>query len=242
MKVINHTQNKCRHYLYQYVRLDTNQPFYVGVGTRHKSQTDFGRARNIAIHNKHCINITDKINYIIEILEESDDYGDIQQREIALIAQHGRITSGGILANYTDGGGGKLNADYSYSEKPVYCYTKAGLFHMEFKSGVSAAAHFNVTTASISAAINQPDVVSLIKGYQFRLEKHTQISPALNRDEKIVKYLAKPITQLTRDGNAIQEWVSCRAAARSLKVSPAHINECCVGKRKSAGGFCWQYK
>jgi hypothetical protein len=45
------------------------------------------------------------------------------------------------------------------------------------------------------------------------------------------------------DGVLIKdEWDSAAEANRVINVSKAKISECCLGKRKSAGGFIWKFK
>ena len=51
----------------------------------------------------------------------------------------------------------------------------------------------------------------------------------------------KPIIQL-KDGKIIAEFNSIKNAERGTGISDGMICECCLGKRKFAGGFQWQYK
>lgn len=52
---------------------------------------------------------------------------------------------------------------------------------------------------------------------------------------------SKKVLQFTKSGEFIREWPSTREASRQLGIAQPHICECCNGKRKSAGGFIWQY-
>ena len=54
--------------------------------------------------------------------------------------------------------------------------------------------------------------------------------------------LAIPITQYDINGNYIAKYKSSKEAYRILNINYSHINECCNGKRKSAGGFIWKFK
>lgn len=51
----------------------------------------------------------------------------------------------------------------------------------------------------------------------------------------------KPVIQL-KDKNIIAEFNSIKNAERATGISNGIICECCLGKRKIAGGFQWQYK
>ena len=52
---------------------------------------------------------------------------------------------------------------------------------------------------------------------------------------------AKKILQLTKSGEFIREWSSMSEASRQLKINCSTICSCCNGKRKSAGGYVWEY-
>lgn len=49
------------------------------------------------------------------------------------------------------------------------------------------------------------------------------------------------IIQYDLENNFIKIWDSMRLAGDTLNISVPHICDCCKGKRKSAGGFKWQY-
>lgn len=56
------------------------------------------------------------------------------------------------------------------------------------------------------------------------------------------KRALKPVYQLDKDGNIIQEFASVNDAAASVNINGARISECCHGQRKEAGGFGWKLK
>lgn len=60
----------------------------------------------------------------------------------------------------------------------------------------------------------------------------------------IVKVLlAKPVIQLSLEGEFIKEYPSIKDAARSLNIkSDRDIIRCCRGERKSRAGYKWKYK
>lgn len=53
--------------------------------------------------------------------------------------------------------------------------------------------------------------------------------------------LSKKILQFTKSGEFIKEWPSASEASRQLKINRGSICSCCNGKRKSAGGYVWEY-
>ena len=51
----------------------------------------------------------------------------------------------------------------------------------------------------------------------------------------------RKVIQLTLDENYIKTWDGIREIERTLGVHHSHISDCCKGKRKSIGGYKWQY-
>jgi len=100
------------YFLYRHIRLDKNEPFYIGVGTCDMKNNTF-KSRYFRAYtknrNKHWKNIVSQTDYEIEILLESNDYEFIKQKEIEFIALYGRRDLGtGVLCNKTDGGDGGI--------------------------------------------------------------------------------------------------------------------------------------
>lgn len=60
-----------------------------------------------------------------------------------------------------------------------------------------------------------------------------------NRQYNVDYSLSMPINQYSKDGVFIKQWKSAREAERQLGVWQENINNCCIGNRKSAGGFKW---
>ena len=54
--------------------------------------------------------------------------------------------------------------------------------------------------------------------------------------------VSKSVLQFTKDGQFVAEYFGVREASRRTRVMSSSIIECCLGKRKSAGGFVWKYK
>lgn len=95
-------------YVYRHIRLDTNQPFYIGIGIDAKGK--YYRANTHHGRNNYWKNIVKKTNYYVEILFEHEDREFIKQKEIEFIKLYGRIDiKTGILVNMTDGGDGCFN-------------------------------------------------------------------------------------------------------------------------------------
>lgn len=114
------------HYLYRHTRLDKDEPFYIGIGTKRRdreaktNKTEYQRAYAKSGRNSVWKNITVKTDYEVEILLESDNYEFIKQKEVEFITLYGRINKkSGILANLTDGGEGTKGLLVSESTKKL---------------------------------------------------------------------------------------------------------------------------
>lgn len=96
------------YYVYRYIRLDTNLPFYVGKG-RNK------RAKKMANHNQHCKRIANKHGYLIEYILENLTEEDAFNKEIEFIKLYKDL--GYCEANYATGGQGPSGIKQSKEHK-----------------------------------------------------------------------------------------------------------------------------
>lgn len=101
-----------KYYLYRHIRLDTNEVFYVGIGTAYRNygigfKKRYNRAYRVDGRSEFWCKIVSKTAYNIEILFESDDRDFVEQKEKEFISLYGRRdTRAGTLVNLTDGGDG----------------------------------------------------------------------------------------------------------------------------------------
>lgn len=52
---------------------------------------------------------------------------------------------------------------------------------------------------------------------------------------------SKPIEMLSTNGVTIKQFNSAREAEVLTGISHSHISQCCTGKRKTTGGYCWRF-
>jgi hypothetical protein len=92
-------------YVYRHIRLDKNEPFYIGIGSDEKYQrADYKGTRG---RNKYWHRIVGKTDYEVEILFDEITYEEAIKKEEEFIALYGRVNNKtGILCNLTDGGEG----------------------------------------------------------------------------------------------------------------------------------------
>lgn len=91
-------------YLYRHIRLDKNEPFYIGWGK--DSEGKYIRSKSKIGRSKYWHNIVNKSAYRIDIIIDDISREEALKKEIEFINFYGRIQNGGILCNLTDGGDG----------------------------------------------------------------------------------------------------------------------------------------
>ena len=98
--------------LYRHIRLDKNQPFYIGIGKTEK------RAYEKIKRNQFWHNIVSKTDYEIEILFDNLSWDEAGEKEKEFIKLYGkRDDNTGTLVNITDGGGGILGIRHTEESK-----------------------------------------------------------------------------------------------------------------------------
>jgi len=90
-------------YVYRHIRKDTNQVFYIGIG----SDDNYYRSRSKSKRNPIWRRIVNKTQYDIEIIFDNLPFDKLIEKEKEFIALYGRICNqSGTLANLSEGGEG----------------------------------------------------------------------------------------------------------------------------------------
>lgn len=205
------------YYVYRHLRLDTNEVFYIGIGTKSSKYTEiteYYRAYSRHYRNAFWYSVTKKTDYIVEILFETEDHLLVQQKEIEFIKLYGRRNLGiGTLVNLNDGGGCNTNMIVSQETRKKQSIAKKGI-------------------PRISQA-HKDKLRELYKG----------IRPCLLAQENAFKAKLKPISQFTLEGEWIRDFDSIKEASEALKLkSHSSISLVLTNKHKSCKGFNWKYK
>lgn len=226
-----------KHYLYRHIRLDKNEPFYIGIGTKSNrvhpnSKSEYRRAFEVSRKESYIWkNIIAKTDYRVEIVLESDDYSFIKEKEKEFIKLYGRLNlKTGILSNMTDGGDGTLNIIVSDNWRKLHSEQIRGRVQSEeekLKRNKSREGytHSEETKRKISEAhkgkkIDKEHFIKLVQG-------------------QIIAN-SKPITQYDMNDNIIKEWKSATEAAKIIGLHPTSIRHCVQGKTNSSGGYVWK--
>ena len=111
--------------LYQHVKVENNEVFYIGIGNDKRAYNKINR-------NIHWKRIVNKYEYKVEILSDNLTWENAQEAEIQLIKLYGRINlKTGPLCNMTDGGEGCVG--HVYSEKTIERFKEIGRQRMTEK-------------------------------------------------------------------------------------------------------------
>ena len=92
-------------YVYRHIRLDKNEPFYIGIGSDEK----YKRAYTNDSRNKLWKSIVSRTDYEVEILFDNITWENACIKEIEFIDLYKRKCDNGILANLSIGGDGGAN-------------------------------------------------------------------------------------------------------------------------------------
>ena len=76
-------------------------------------------------------------------------------------------------------------------------------------------------------------------GYQWSYEKKDKLPPV---HRELHDGQERAILQYDEEGNFIKEWSSITEASEAIEGTiRQHIGKCCLGERKSTGGYQWRY-
>lgn len=103
-------------YVYRHIRLDKNEPFYIGIG----SDKNYNRAYNKVSRTKFWKAVINKTQYEVEIIADNLSWEEACKKEIEFIKLYGRKDLGvGTLVNLTDGGNGGKGKRLSEEHKKI---------------------------------------------------------------------------------------------------------------------------
>ena len=216
-------------YVYRHIRLDTNQPFYIGIG----SDKNYFRAnqKSSSKRNNYWFNIVSKTDYEVEIMLDDLTWQEACEKEKEFIALYGRKDNNtGILSNMTDGGEGVLNvivSDITRAKLSKLGKKRMGIaLTEEHKKNISLAKkRSKIVPPSRKGAKMSADAVKRII--------NTRKKNGIGR-KKIYQYdLEKNLINIFTHGDNVLETYP--------KFSKGNINMVCRGERKLAYNFIWSY-
>lgn len=215
------------YFLYRHIRLDTGQPFYIGIGTCRRYGTEksiFARAYSKSHRHEDWQKIYSEIGCAVEILYMSNNKNEILDKESEFIKMHGRIDLGtGPLINKTDGNYGNFGPSYLQA------------LSLKHKGRVvSAETRGKISKSSMGKIMSESQRLSLSKSKKGkRLPESTLRSASENRKRSVAQY--------SKSMEFIKWWNFIIDASEALGIDRGDITKCCKGRNKSAGGFKWVY-
>ena len=127
-------------YVYRHIRLDKNEPFYIGIGNQanHKRAYDYSKNRR----NKIWLDIFGKSEYEVEVLFDELSWEEACEKEKEFIALYGRKDlKTGSLANMTEGGDGVIGILFTDEHKrKIGEKSKGRIYSVETRKKMSESA------------------------------------------------------------------------------------------------------
>ncbi len=134
-------------YVYKHIRLDTNQVFYVGIGSKRRP-TDYQRANRTSRRNKFWTAIVNKCGHRVEIVLDNISWDVAQAKERELIATYGRRNiKTGSLVNLTDGGEGCVGMILTEEHKSKIGAANKGIPRTAEQKEINRLAHIGKKTS-----------------------------------------------------------------------------------------------
>ena len=230
-------------YVYRHIRLDKNQPFYIGIGTseyynrayRHKNRSDLWKR------------IAQKGGYEVEILMDNLTWEQACEKEKEFIKLYGRIDlNTGCLANMTDGGDGAINAIITEEHRRAVAEAnKRRVYTEEDRKKISlrhtGRKHSEESKKNISYALKNSEKHK--QSILINSQKHKGFKHSDSTKKRLSQIKStKPIVQFDMDGNYIRDWSSAKEVQRCTGMSQGNVSRCCNGEYKQAYGYIWKYK
>jgi len=220
-------------YLYRHIRLDKNEPFYIGIATHLKRAYDKSSRKN-----KIWQSIIKKTPYEVEILFDDLTREAVLEKEIEFIALYGRIDKDtGTLCNLTDGGEdftGEWNKGRKASEE-----TRAKQREAAKRKPPKSKESCEKTAAWLRGRPKSEE-------HKRKLSEHFKGKSngpwKEEQRKKNLEYWIKqynPIGQYDLNDNLIKIWDNRTLASIELGLKKDNIRECLRGRRKHYAGYKW---
>jgi hypothetical protein len=244
-------------YVYRHIRLDKNEPFYIGIG----NQQDYKRAYDYSKNrrNKIWLDIFAKTGYEVDIMFDEISWEQACDKEREFIALYGRKDlKTGTLANMTEGGDGVVGVLFTdehkrkigekrtgrfYSQETRLKMSKSQLGNKKYLLRKTPQEEINKKIGLANKGkIRSEEYKEKIKDY-FRINGHPSLGKKASDEtkEKIAASRRRSVLQFDLDGNLIKEWNSILDAKKEGYCNAA-IWRCIKGVYKHHKKSIWKYK
>lgn len=233
-------ENECIYYVYRHIRLDKNEPFYIGIGTKQNKKY---YNRSYTTHRTNAIwkKIVSKTKYKIEIIFECNDYEFIKEKEKEFIKLYGRKNlNNGTLANLTNGGEGNLGWIPSKETRDRISKTNKGRkTSQETREKLSKANKGK--KGQWKHTKETKDKLSKLRTGTTHSEKTKKHLSKIHSGKKH-EWNEKQIHQYNLNGEFIKSFKSVTEASLRTKILICDISYCALGNKHTAGNFQWKYE
>jgi hypothetical protein len=245
-------------YVYRHIRLDKNEPFYIGIGSDEK----YYRANKKSQRNIYWKRVVAKTDYEIEILFDDLTWSEACEKEREFIVLYGRKDlNNGCLVNMTEGGDGafgtivssetkqKLSNSIREWNKTRVISDKQRKISSELFKKLNKNEDFQKKrTESLKKSEKLKKYNDSRKGVPSGYKHTEETKLKLSLLKTGVKYtkerlekVSKKLVQKSINGEIIKIWDSAKQVQRETPFNQGNISNCCNGKYKQAYGFKWEY-
>jgi hypothetical protein len=208
-------------YVYRHIRLDKNEPFYIGIG---KSDKDFNRAFSNKNRNIYWNNITNKTDYRVEIILENLTWQEACEKEKEFISLYKKHSQKGILCNIADGGnGGYLGKEINEKRK------KSLIGHK-----VSEKTREKIKNKAIGRKASEDTKKKMSETHK-KNKTGNWLEVKGHKNGRAFK-----VFQYSLEGIFIKEWECAKYATDFYNINKTGITDCLKGRQKTAGEFIWK--
>lgn len=226
-------------YVYRHIRLDKNEPFYIGIGSDMTNKRANEKARRSELWKK----IVAKSDYEIEILMDDITFEEAKLKEIEFIKLYGRIDlDNGTLANLTDGGDGLVNRVFTAEHKKKLSLSKIGKKVSEetktklrtYRLGIpnSPEARAKISKAN-KGRVNSPELMELLHNRKGEKNPVFGITGAKCKN-------FKGFIEVSKDGVYLGKYEGIRHCAESFGVEATKVSAVINGRRNHTGGYTFK--
>jgi hypothetical protein len=220
-------------YLYRHIRLDKNEPFYIGIATYLKRAYDKGQRNSI------WKSIVSRTNYIVEILFDDLTREQALEKEKEFVSLYGRIDQKtGTLANLTDGG-----------EDFTGCWNKGKKRTEQQKAKLREAAKYKPPFTEE----RKLNISKALKGKPKSIEHRQKLSKSItgksygkwseehkHKNEQYWLSIYEPIGQYDKDNNLIKIWYNRRYIYKEMNIDASSLTKCLKNNKATHRKFKWK--
>jgi hypothetical protein len=226
-------------HIYRHIRLDKNEPFYVGIGLDDIPKRAYETKKR---RSQWWNNIVNKYGYSVDILFENVTIDFAKEKEKEFISLYGRIDLGtGTLCNQTNGGDG-ING---WKATPKTKLKMSEAAKIRGTAMLNTPEIIEKRANSMRGKKRTPIQCERLAAWQRGIPKHKEQIEKMRATKLLQENVEKSRNQpnckkvLCLDNGIIYR--SCAEAGRQLNVERSAISMCCLGKRDNAKGLKFIY-